>query len=110
MIVVCMVCYRVANIHREPVDDLSTTHGLCARCNVESEQLRGKSIERLKHDADTINDLKHHIRDEIEKNITWNPPENDKDWKEKQFTSEGDRFYSELVGEVKNELNVGLKR
>ena len=110
MIVVCMVCRRQADIHREPVDDLSITHGLCARCNVESERLRGKPIERLKKDLDTVNDLKHHIREEMQSGVNWHPPKDEPDWKDQEYPEAAKIFFDELVNEVRREAIEGIRR
>ena len=94
---------------KEPTDDRSITHSICARCECAFDNYRGGPIDEVKKDKQTIEELKEDIRNEISGNVKWEAPE-ENDWKDVELPEEDQKFYDELVTEVETEMNIGLKR
>lgn len=105
MKVVCMVCGR----EKAGTSGDEVSHSICARCIICSEY-RGGSLELVKNDPEILHDLKDNIQDEITDNVKWIPPENNPNWKDKEFSEEDIKFYEDLKREAETEIKLGLRR
>lgn len=105
MKVVCMECGRQkAGTSGDPI-----SHGLCARCEIASNEYRGGSIDKVKKDPEILRELKRSVEEELE-GVKWVPPDDNPNWKDREFNKEDLDFYNELVNQVETEESIGNKK